>query len=201
MKNAVIYIHGKGGTAEESVHYRSLFVDCDVIGFDYRAQTPWEAKTEFSEYFDSLACRYRSVSIIANSIGAYFAMNALSEKNVAKAYLISPIADMEKLIGDMLNWANVSEEALCSQGEITTDFNETLSWEYLCYVRDNPICWQVPTHILYGENDDLTTYETIKKFADDICATLTVMKGGEHWFHTTEQMDFLDNWIITNKDD
>ena len=26
-------------------------------------------------------------------------------------------------------------------------------------------------------------------------AELTVMPGGEHWFHTKEQMQFLDNWI------
>ena len=26
-------------------------------------------------------------------------------------------------------------------------------------------------------------------------ATLTVMKGGEHWFHTEEEMKFLDEWI------
>lgn len=37
--------------------------------------------------------------------------------------------------------------------------------------------------------------DTIYKFAQRIGATLTVMKGGEHWFHTNEQMKFLDNWI------
>ena len=26
-------------------------------------------------------------------------------------------------------------------------------------------------------------------------AELTVMPGGEHWFHTEEQMRFLDEWI------
>lgn len=26
-------------------------------------------------------------------------------------------------------------------------------------------------------------------------AQLTVMQNGEHWFHTEEQMRFLDNWI------
>ena len=26
-------------------------------------------------------------------------------------------------------------------------------------------------------------------------ATLEVMPGGEHWFHTPEQMAFLDGWI------
>ena len=37
--------------------------------------------------------------------------------------------------------------------------------------------------------------ETITDFANKHQATLTVMEGGEHWFHTEEQMLFLDNWI------
>lgn len=41
----------------------------------------------------------------------------------------------------------------------------------------------------------LTSQETIHKFANDINAELTVMKNGEHWFHTAEQMAFLDDWI------
>ena len=30
---------------------------------------------------------------------------------------------------------------------------------------------------------------------DDNGAGLTVMEGGEHWFHTKEQMRFLDRWM------
>ena len=37
--------------------------------------------------------------------------------------------------------------------------------------------------------------DTIADFADKHQATLTVMEGGEHWFHTDEQMQFLDSWI------
>lgn len=37
--------------------------------------------------------------------------------------------------------------------------------------------------------------ETIADFADKTGAALTVMAEGEHWFHTEEQMKFLDNWI------
>ena len=47
MDKAVIYIHGKGGNAEEAIHYKPLFSNCDVIGLDYTAQFPWEAKEEF----------------------------------------------------------------------------------------------------------------------------------------------------------
>lgn len=48
------------------------------------------------------------------------------------------------------------------------------------YVREHPIAWTVPTHILYGENDNLTSYETISEFANQVKSTLTVMKNGEY---------------------
>ena len=134
------------------------------------------------------------------SIGAYFSMCALADKKLAKAYFISPIVDMEKLIADMMLWAGVSEDELCARKEIKIDFGETLSWEYLCYVRKHKISWKVPTAILYGEHDNLTVYETISAFADKIGADLTVMQDGEHWFHTDEQMKFLDQWIMDTKE-
>ena len=198
MKKLIIYIHGKGGSADEAEHYKPLFSDYDVIGFDYGAQTPQDAKTEFSEYFDAVSSGYDTVSIIANSIGAYFAMGSLCGKKIEKAYFISPVVDMEKLISDMMIWANVTETELAERKEIPTDFSETLSWDYLCYVRKNPIKWDIPTYILYGEKDNLTSYETIRNFADKTNASLTVMKNGEHWFHTEEQMNFLDNWICNS---
>ena len=195
MKQIVIYVHGKGGTAEEARHYQPLFAESDVIGFDYKSQNPWEAKREFSEFYDLQCKGYDSVILVANSIGAFFSMNALSEKKISKALLISPIVNMEKLIADMMTWANVTEDELCRKKEISTDFGETLSWEYLCYVRKHPIKWNIPTCILYGANDNLTSIETVSGFAEQTGAILTVMNDGEHWFHTAEQMEFLDNWI------
>lgn len=195
MKRLVIYIHGKGGNAEEANHYRPLFADSDVMGFDYKSQNPWDAKNEFSRFFDLHSKGYDSVILIANSIGVYFSMSALAEKQISKAMFISPVVNMEKLISDMMTWSNVTEEELRSRKEIATELGETLSWEYLCYVRKHPIEWSIPTCILYGEKDNLTSIETVSEFADKIGAPLTVMKGGEHWFHTDAQMEFLDNWI------
>ena len=102
---------------------------------------------------------------------------------------------MEKLITDMMQWANITEAELKHKGTIHTAFGEDLSWEYLCYVRNHPIDWMVPTKILYGSRDKLTSLETISDFAEKHSATLTVMEGGEHWFHTEAQMRFLDDWI------
>ena len=95
----------------------------------------------------------------------------------------------------MMSQANASEQELQDRGELSTKFGEKLSWRYLSYVRKHPTFWTVPTHILYGENDDLTSFKTICEFANQAQATLTVMKNGEHRFHTAEQMRFLDDWI------
>ena len=107
MKRA-IYLHGKGGSAAEAEHYRPLLPEWDVVGFDYRAQTPWDAKEEFSRFFDAQSAGQDAVMVIANSIGAFFALHALSEKPVARALLISPVVDMEALIQNRMKWAGVT---------------------------------------------------------------------------------------------
>ena len=195
MKRLVIYVHGKGGSAEEAKHYQPLFAESDVLGFDYKSQNPWEAKSEFSQFFDLHSKGYDSVILIANSIGAFLSMYTLAEKKISQALFISPIVNMEKLITDMMMWSNVAEDELQSKKEIPTVLGETLSWAYLCYVREHPIVWSIPTCILYGEKDNLTSIDTISEFANQIGATLTVMENGEHWFHTDAQMKVLDNWI------
>lgn len=196
MKKTVLYVHGKGGNAGESKHYESLFPDSDVIGLNYKSQTPWEAKEEFPMLFDLHCANSESVILVANSIGAYFSMNSLAHKNISQALFISPVADMEKLISDMMMWAGVTENELKEKQNIETDLGETLSWEYFCYVRKNPVDWSIPTCILYGENDNLISHKTMAEFADKIHAPLTVMKNGEHWFHTEEQMEFLEKWVV-----
>lgn len=195
VERIIVYVHGQGGGPEEAEHYQPLFRDCRVVGFDYTSRTPWEAREEFPGFFDTLRGGNRPVTVIANSIGAFFVMSALSERQVEKAYFISPVVDMEGLIGKMMTWAGVSERELRERGVIETDFGEKLSWEYLSYVREHPLHWSVPTHILYGGRDDLTSLKTISGFAEKTGATLTVMEDGEHWFHTEEQMRFLDRWL------
>ena len=195
MKHLVVYVHGKGGSAVEAEHYRPLFRRCEVVGFDYRAQTPWEARAEFPRFFETQRAACDSLTLIANSIGAFFAMTSLSSRHVDRALFISPVVDMEKLIADMMTPANVTEDELRLRGEIATGFGETLSWDWLQDVRNHPLRWDVPTCILYGERDNLTSPETVSAFAARTGASLTVMPGGEHWFHTPEQMRFLDAWI------
>ena len=198
-RSAVVYIHGKGGNAGEALHFKPLFPDFDVLGLDYRSETPWEARQEFPAYFRSWNDSYDEVVLIANSIGAYFAMQALSDRPFAMTFFISPIVDMEALILRMMSADRISERDLRDRKEIRTSSGEILTWDYLRFARTHPATWSSPAEVLYGETDFLTSFAAVSAFAERIGAGLTVMKGGEHWFHTDEQMAFLDSWIAEKR--
>ncbi|TGD23659.1 alpha/beta hydrolase [Companilactobacillus suantsaicola] len=194
MKKAILYVHGKGGSAAEA---RRFGMDCpeyDVFGVDYQEYLPWVVEKLILEDYERLSRNYESVSLITNSIGTYFGMLALQDKPLKKALFISPILDMEKSITDSLQAENISETQLQKEAQITLKTGKEVSWRYLQFVREHPIDWQVPTSILYGEKDDHTSIETVNKFVSEHSCKLTVMPKGEHWFHTREQLAFLDKW-------
>ena len=194
-EKTVLYIHGQGGTAGEAAHYRPLFPDCTLVGMEYAAGSPREAAEEFPRLYDALCGKSASVTLIANSIGAYYAMLALSDRTFERAFFISPVTDMERLILDLLAAAHVTEAALQAQRELPTGSGAVLSWDELCWVRSHPIAWNVPTSVLCGGQDGLLAPETFSAFAEKTGASLTVMEDGAHWFHTPEQMAFLDRWL------
>ena len=198
MGKAVVYVHGKGGQASEARAYAPLFPSYEMIGFEYRAATPWEAKKEFTAFFERCRRTYDELVLIANSIGAYFSMQT-TVTPFRKAYFISPVVDMERLILDMMAWAKVTEDALERVGRVSTSFGEDLSWDYLTYVREHPARWHVPTEIAYGSKDGLVRRESVEAFSEKIGAKLSVLSGGEHWFHTEEQMAFLRAWIAAGE--
>ena len=195
MEKVILYIHGKGGSYLEAEQYKKNCFGFDIIGIDYNDYLPWIVQNQIQSVYDNAHERYDYIYVIANSIGAYFAMHTLQDCDIEKALFISPILDMERLILDMMSWVNVSEKDLREKGEIPTNFGETLSWKYLCFVRENPITWNVPTEILYAANDNLTSRQTVDRFIRSHNAHLTVMENGEHWFHTDEQLAFLDVWM------
>ena len=150
----ILYIHGKGGNAGEAAAFQKNCPGYIVRGVDYHGENPWEVAKELQEAYQRVRADADSVLLLANSIGAYYGMLALQGCPLEKALLISPVVDMEQLILDMMGWAGVTEKELETKGEIPTSFGETLSWEYLSFVRAHPIHWDIPTEILYGGRDD-----------------------------------------------
>ena len=179
----------------EAELYKSNCPGFDMVGVDYREYLPWLVQEQIESSYRQLRKAYETLYIIANSIGAYFAMHTLKNHLIERALFISPILNMERLILDMMKWAAITEDELEEKGEITTESGETLSWKYLSYVRQNPIKWSFPTKILYAEKDRLTARMTVDDFVANHDAHLTIMEKGEHWFHTDEQITFLNEWI------
>ena len=71
------------------------------------------------EAVTKMNAEYDSITLIANSIGAFFSMNAGIDAMIRSAFFISPIVDMEKLILNMMSWADVKEKELEEKGVVS----------------------------------------------------------------------------------
>ena len=200
-----LFLHGQMGCKEEVEAFSKIacskgaqVLSVDLPGHGARQGrneelNPWTVVPELQAVMNWAGVRWESISLRANSIGAYFAMLALDAPD--KALLVSPVLDMERLILDMMDWANVTERELSEKGEIATAFGQTLSWAYLCYVREHPVHdWKCPISILYAGQDNMTSRQTVEEFTRHHGAQLTIMDNGEHWFHTQEQRKALQMW-------
>ena len=202
-----LYIHGKSGKKEEAESFAAIACEAgfQVLSFDLPEHgersnekdtfNPWTAVSEFRRIFSFAKERWDEISIRANSIGACFSLLAFAEESINRCLFVSPILDMESLILKMMQWSGVTEEQLEKEQVISTDIGETLSWKYLSYVRSHRILkWGAPTLILFGSEDHLTERSTVDSFSTHYQCRLTVMDGGEHWFHTQEQLTYLEDW-------
>ncbi|NTV90919.1 MAG: alpha/beta hydrolase [Clostridiales bacterium] len=139
------------------------------------------------------------ISLFACSMGAYFSLLAYREMTIRKSLFLSPVLNMERIIGNMMSWFNVSEDRLRAEREIETPIGQSLSWDYYSYVKAHPVDkWNNPTSILYGSCDNITEAEVVEDFAGRYDCSLTVLDKGEHYFHTDEQMAFFRDWLKKN---
>ena len=203
-----LYVHGQGGSKEEAASFAAhavrrgwqvLSIDLPQHGGrnnDPAPLDPWHAIPELEQLFGYARQRWSRLAWFANSIGAWFTMQALCGTPLENCLFASPILDMERLIYRMMGWANVTESQLRQRQTIQTDFGQTLSWEYLCWAKAHPVTqWETPTHILYGGLDNMTERCVADEFTRRFSCRLTVMEDGEHWFHTPQQLAVLDQWV------
>ncbi|MBV7390614.1 alpha/beta hydrolase [Enterococcus alishanensis] len=203
-----LYLHGQNGNQEEAAFAAKILTTkgWQVVAYDLPEHgtrknssekfVPWEVIPELKNLYQTLKQNWTTIALYANSISAWFSLLAFADIELDHCLLVSPVVDMEKLITKMMSWAQVSEVQLEQEQLIETDFGQTLSWQYLTYTRTHPVTnWQIPTKIMFGENDNLTSLAEIRTFAEKYHCQLTVMPGGEHWFHTEEQLQFLSTWL------
>lgn len=202
-----LFLHGQSGHKEEGERFAQIAnpKGWQVVAIDLPQHgqrqggaepfLPWVVVPELEQVWQELQGRWKRIALRANSIGAWLAMLALAGKPVDTCLFVSPVVDMENLIQTMMTWAGVTEERLEREREIPTDFGQTISWDYLKYVRQHPVhALSAHTNILYGDQDNLVPQPVVECFARAEGAHLTVYPGGEHWFHTPEQMKVMGTW-------
>lgn len=202
-----LFVHGKHGNKEEAETFAEIVcpkgwqvLSIDLPGHGVRQSEmpsfdPWHVVPELQTVLAYAKEHWTEIALRATSIGAWFSMLAFGAEPLTKALLLSPMLDMEILIRNMMLWAGVDEEQLEAEWEIATDFGETLSWQYLQYVKEHRIAlWGVDTAILYAGKDNLIERAIVDDFVHRFGCGLTVMEGGEHWFHTPEQLTVLHDW-------
>ena len=209
-RKVYLYVHGKNGCKEEaerfaqtacSAGWQVLAIDLPEHGArrDRPEQLlPWAVVPEIQAVYARMQPVWPHIRLYGVSIGAWLAMQALRAEKPEKALLVSPVVDMEKLILALMQQAGVTEEQLRAAGEIPTAMGETLSWPYLCWVREHPLHWKVPTQVLYADTDPLTGHTAMEQFRQQTGAHLTILEGGEHWFHTETQLAALQGWESYN---
>ena len=140
--------------------------------------------------------KYSNINLWACSMGAYFSLQAYKDETLDQCLFLSPVVNMKMIIDNMMKWSNVTEKELKERGEIKTDFGATLYWDYYEFVFNNPVTkWNNKTYILYGDKDNMQDEELIRDFCSQYNCDLTVLKGGEHYFHTIEQLDYYKMWL------
>ena len=139
---------------------------------------------------------YNEINVFACSMGAYFSLLAYKNENIKKCLFLSPIVDMKLIIDNMMIWNNTTEEELKEKKEIKTNFGQTLYWDYYLYVKENEIIdWNKETYILYGDKDNMQDEEIVKNFSNHFNCKLSILKDGEHYFHTNEQLNYYKDWL------
>ena len=205
-----IYAHGQGGSKDDAELLASVVCEqgWQVISFDLPGHgqrkrepascDPQRAILEFREILSYAKKRWDEVALFAVSLGAWLGLQSFRNEKLSDCLFLSPILDMKYVISNIMRRAGVSEERLGQERMILTHVGQPLFWEYWSFVLNNPITqWETPSRILYAENDDMTPLKIVKNFAQQFGCTLSVMKNGEHWFHTPQQLDYLRSWITS----
>ncbi|MFA0814588.1 MAG: alpha/beta hydrolase [Anaerofustis sp.] len=154
-----------------------------------------ECVKELTDILNFARQRAEHISVFGCSMGAYFSLLAYGDEPLDRVLFLSPVTDMARIIHSIMDICGITEEEFELRRTIENPI-ETLYWDYYCFVKEHPIVsWNHPTYILRGETDTLCEREFVAAFAERFGCELTEQKGGEHWFHTPEELSFFREWL------
>lgn len=208
-KRRFLAVHGKHSSkeddcirilAEEAVPLGYQVISFDLPGHGERTDRAepclvQDCVRELKKILAFALEQAESVSVFGCSMGAYYCFLACNESPVDNGLFLSPVTDMGRIIHNIMDRSHITEEQLRSEKRVENPY-ETLYWDDYTYVRNHPVTsWNHPASILYGEHDNICEYSCVLAFAKASGCGLEVQAGGEHWFHTPEELDYYRGWI------
>lgn len=182
--------------------YQVISFDLPEHGDRKNERTPCKVQncvSDLEKVLEFAKKRSNSISLFANSMGAYFSLLAYKDEALKQSLFLSPLVDMNRMIQNMMKWFGITEEKLCNEKTISTPIGQTLYWDYYKYVLENPITkWDIPTSILYGKKDELCEYEVVSFFAHKFNCNFDISDISEHYFHTDDDITIYRNWLRSN---
>ncbi|MCI8536034.1 MAG: hypothetical protein HFG68_10815 [Hungatella sp.] len=110
-------------------------------------------------------------------MGAYFELLAFADKEIDRVWFLSPVTDMERIIHNLMDYCQISEEEFKQKIFVQNDI-EPLYFPYYEYVRSHPIKkWQHRTYILRGELDTICEAAYVEDFVKHFGCELTVQEN------------------------
>lgn len=93
-------------------------------------------------------------------------MSDFPPEYLAQYPFVSPILDVKRPTRKIMSWVQVTEAPLTAKQPITASFEPALSWTCWQYAVSHPVSkGDLPAQILYGSNDNLIDYSTVRNFA------------------------------------
>ncbi len=212
-KEIIIAVHGNMSSkldvpivilAEEVVQLGYQVLSFDLPEHGDRKNNPTLCKvqncvSDLKKVLEFAHSKSNSISLWANSMGAYFSLLAYKDEVLKQSMFLSPVLDMSRIIQNMMKWFDITEEQLCMEKEISTPIGQILYWDYYQYVIKKPIVkWDPPTSILYGKKDELCEYDILSSFISKFNCSLSVSDASEHYFHTEKDLTIYRKWLNKN---
>ena len=204
---AVIGVHGQFSNKHDPVMARCGDVIASwgdqLITFDLpahgdrqddKAFTHMDASPEVRAFARLARSQSTEVSLLANSIGAYFSLCDTPAGTFERAWMVSPLLDLEYYIRDIMAEYSVTDEQLEAQTVIDTP-RGVLERSYLRFVEEHPARLNAPSWIIRGDQDEVVPLNALSRFVGAPGVELVQVEGGQHFLGQPPHLDTVVAWF------
>ena len=134
------------------------------------------------------------VGLLASSIGAYFSLCDTPTGTFERAWLVSPLIDLEYYIRDVMAEYSVTDEQLEAETVIDTP-RAVLEWPYLRFVEEHPARLDIPSWTIRGDQDEVVPLDALSRFVSAPGVELVQIEGGQHFLGQPPHLETVVAWF------